>query len=105
MVVATSQRLSNTLLRAKPPKGGDAELRDYRDFTRHVRRAASDSIHIVAGGPVRFWARGARFDDVHAQAVQTLGPSPCPVVARGVPPGGGVRRAGRSREFLIRRPH
>jgi hypothetical protein len=32
----------HTLLRAKPSKGGDAELRDYREVTRHVRRAASD---------------------------------------------------------------
>ena len=32
-----------SLLRAKPSKGGDAELRDYSDVRRHVRRAASDS--------------------------------------------------------------
>lgn len=32
-----------TLLRAKPPKGGDAELRGYRGTSRHVRRAASES--------------------------------------------------------------
>jgi hypothetical protein len=30
-----------TLLRAKPPKGGDAESRGYRGFDRHAGRAAS----------------------------------------------------------------
>jgi hypothetical protein len=40
-VPATRTKQANALLRAKPPKGGDAELRDYREFTRHVRRAAS----------------------------------------------------------------
>src|SRR5438067_13696654 len=33
----------STLLRAKPSKDGDAELRDYGDASRKVRRAASDS--------------------------------------------------------------
>jgi hypothetical protein len=41
----------NTLLRAKPSKGGDAELRDYREVTRHVRRAASDPTGVETGGP------------------------------------------------------
>jgi len=35
---------NDTLLRAKPSKGGDAELRGYRDASRrHARRAASDT--------------------------------------------------------------
>jgi len=38
----------DTLLRAKPSKDGDAELRDYRERNRHVRRAASESTN--AGG-------------------------------------------------------
>src|SRR6266550_6318420 len=33
-----------SLLRAKPSKDGDAELRDYRDASHHVRRAASAMI-------------------------------------------------------------
>src|SRR5258705_4526596 len=44
----TNNRL-RTLLRAKPSKGGDAELRDYRDSSRHVRRAASATT-LDAGG-------------------------------------------------------
>src|SRR5690606_19711870 len=30
------------LLRANPPKDGDAEPRGYREFSRHARRAASE---------------------------------------------------------------
>jgi len=37
-----SLRRSLSLLRANSPKGGDAELRDYRDACRQVSRAASD---------------------------------------------------------------
>jgi hypothetical protein len=31
------------LLRANPPKGGDAELRGYSESARHACRAASES--------------------------------------------------------------
>ena len=43
----------DALLRAKLPKGSDAELRDYSDFGRHVRRAASEpQKRGGAGGPL-----------------------------------------------------
>src|SRR6266576_3113742 len=43
--------LADSLLRAKPPKGGDAELGDYGDQGRHVSPAASDSRRFrVSGG-------------------------------------------------------
>jgi hypothetical protein len=44
----------HALLRAKPPKGGDAELRDYGEFARYVRRAASDPQRVGVGGPFVF---------------------------------------------------
>jgi hypothetical protein len=48
-----------TLLRAKPPKGGDAEPRDYGGTCRYVRRAASETCR-EAGG----W-RPCSFSEVH----------------------------------------
>jgi hypothetical protein len=64
-----------TLLRAKPSKGGDAELRGYREATRHVRRAASDRQTSRRGGPVSFLGGTdvERENDVHFQAILSLG--------------------------------
>jgi uncharacterized protein YjdB len=49
--------MNSSLLRAKPPKGGDAELRGYRGTRRHASRAAS--VDLKSSVAARVVMRGA----------------------------------------------
>src|SRR5437870_13658028 len=67
MPVAPGQHQLDTLLRAKPPKGGDAELRDYRDT---VAKSAGPPANSTLAA--RFFCTGGA-DAVHLQAVSASG--------------------------------
>src|SRR2546430_17443308 len=63
------------LLRAKPPKGGDAESRSFGDLTdRHAGRAASESTITVGAGGFLFtlfakeWGSGQRSKRTETEA-------------------------------------
>src|SRR2546426_8290057 len=65
---ADSLAAESTLLRANPPKGGDAELRGYRGRRPPRLPGRQRPTRVDVGGPVSFWDRSRARHDLQAQA-------------------------------------